>query len=220
MNASSCINREIPFLQPEDKGLTALSLLEELKVSEMPLVDGDRYMGLITELDLLDYECIEGKLSDLNAELKNPFVYDDDHLFDVVGKIAAESLSILPVITREEKYLGCTDTASALQFVAKAEAYHSPGGVLQLEIGTHDYTMSEIARIAESNDAKILYSYVTSSGVSGNIQLTLKFNQSNLSRIIQTFDRFGYKITASFQQEEFEKDLRKRYESFLRYLNI
>ena len=54
MYASSCINPEIPFLQPEDKGLTALSLLEELKISELPLVENDVYVGLVTELDLLD----------------------------------------------------------------------------------------------------------------------------------------------------------------------
>ena len=78
MYASNCINPEIPFLQPEDKGLTALSLLEELKIIEIPLVEGDNYLGLITELDLLDYDCIDGEISKLNAELKKPFVKEND----------------------------------------------------------------------------------------------------------------------------------------------
>jgi len=219
MYASSCINPEIPFLQPEDKGLTALGLLEELKIAEIPLVDNDQYIGLITEVDLLDYECIEGELSKLESTLERPFIYENDHLFEVLGKMATEELSVLPVVSSEEIYLGAIDQASAIKMIAKAEAYHSSGGVLQLELSVHDYSVTEISRLVESNDLKILNLYVTSSPDSNKIQVTIKLNKQDLSRLIQTFNRFGYTISASFHKDGNEDDLRKRYEGFLRYLN-
>lgn len=219
MYASECINPEIPFLQPEDRGLTALGLLEELQLREMPLVDKDKYIGLVTELELLDYECIEGELSTIGGKLRNPCILEDDHLFDVIGTMAAENLSLLPVVNAEEKYIGSIDQDSVIRYIARAEAYHSSGGVIQLEMGIHDYSVAEISRLVESNDLKILNLYVTSSPESNKIQVTLKLNKSDLSRLIQTFNRFGYVITASFQKDEYEEDMRKRYEGFLRYLN-
>ena len=162
MHASSCINPEIPFLQPEDKGLTALGLMEELKLSQIPLVQNDVYLGLLDEMDLLDYECIEGHLSDIQSEIKKPFVIEEDHLFEVVGKMVSESLSILPVISIDEKYIGAIDHSAVLSALGKAEAYHSPGGVLELELSKHDYSLAEIGRLVESNDAKILLSYIQS----------------------------------------------------------
>ena len=219
MYASSCINPEIPFLQPEDKGLTALGIMEELKLSQIPLVHNDIYVGILDEVDLLDYDCIDGQLSDIQNEIKKPFVLDDDHIFEVVGKMVSEALTIIPVVSKEEKYVGAIDHTAVLSALGKAEAFHSPGGVLELELSIHDYSLAEISRLVETNDAKILLSHVESSQDSEKIKVTLKLNKPDLGRIIQTFNRFGYTITASFHKDEYEEDLRKRYEGFLRYLN-
>ncbi|MEQ8323422.1 MAG: CBS domain-containing protein [Vicingaceae bacterium] len=219
MYASSCINPEIPYLQPEDKGLTALGLLEELKLSEMPLVDNDHYVGIITEMDLLDYECIDGQLSDISSKLGHPFILEDDHIFDAVSKIAADNLSVLPVISADEKYIGAIDQASLIRMISQAEAYRSPGGVIQLEISIHDYSMAEISRLVESNDLKILHLEVNTAAAENMLNVTIKVNKADLTRLIQTFNRFSYNVTASFHKDEYEEDLRKRYESFLKYLN-
>ena len=219
MLASNCINHEIPFLQPEDKGLTALSLLEEFKVNEMALVDKEKFIGLITEMDLLDYECIEGEIKGLKTEFKQCFVQEDDHLMDAVSLMVTENLTILPVLSMDEKYMGCIDQATIIQKIGSAEGFTAIGGVLELEIGIHDYSMAELARIVESNDLKILHFYLNSTPDSNLLHLTLKLNKSNLSRLIQSFERFGYKITATYQQDEYEEDLKRRYDSFIRYLN-
>ena len=219
MYASSCINPEIPFLQPEDKGLTALGLLEELKYSEMPLVEDDKYIGLVTEMDLLDYECIDGELALLRSKIESPFIYEDDHIFNAVSKMVNEELSVLPVITNDEKYVGSIDKASALQVIARAEAYRNPGGIIQLEMGIHDYSVAEISRLVESNDLKLLYLNLTPTPDSNKLLVTLMLNKPNLNPVIQTFERFGYTITASFHTDETADDLKKRYDSFLRYLN-
>jgi len=219
MYASNCINPEIPFLQPEDKGLTALSLLEELKIGEIPLVEGEIYLGLITELDLLDYDCIDGEIKHLKAELSKPFINENDHIFEVATLMVSEELTVLPVLSSEDKYLGCVDQMTLLKNLTAAEGFNSPGGVLELEMAVHDYSMAEISRLVESNDAKILHSSVNSPVDSKLVHVTLKMNKSNLSRLIQTFERFNYTITASYQQDEYEEDLKKRYEGFLRYLN-
>ena len=95
------------------------------------------------------------------------------------------------------------------------------GGVIVLELNANDYSLAQIARIVEDNDAKILSSHVTSIPNSFKMEVTLKINQTDLTSIIQSFQRFDYTIKASFQGSNRQEDvLRKNYDHFMLYLNV
>jgi len=100
-------------------------------------------------------------------------------------------------------------------------AMNTPGGVIVLELNANDYSLAQIARIVEDNDAKILSSHVTSIPNSFKIEVTLKINQIDLTFIIRSFMRFDYHIKASFQgNNRYEDILRKNYDQFMLYLNV
>jgi hypothetical protein len=89
-----------------------------------------------------------------------------------------------------------------------------------LEMAKSDYSMAQIAQIVESNDARILSSYIMSSADSTNIEVTLKINKIELDRIIRTFERYDYVIKASFQKSSYNDDLKFRYDALMNYLNM
>ena len=96
-----------------------------------------------------------------------------------------------------------------------------PGGVIVLELNVNDYSMQQIARIVEENNAKILSSYVTSLADTFKMEVTLKINQTDLTSIIQSFQRFGYIIKASFHGKNRQEEiLQKNYDQFMLYLNV
>ena len=82
----------------------------------------------------------------------------------------------------------------------------------------NDYSMSEIARILESNNTKILSSYITSTPNAQEMELTLKLNKVDVKAIIKDLERFDYKITASYKKDS-KEDFLDRYESLMRFLN-
>jgi len=94
MRAIDLINDDIPCLKIEESGLIAISLLEEFKVNEMPLVDNGNYLGLVTEDELLDSQLLEGQLGQLTMGLNRPFVQLEDHIYEVISKISQEKLTI------------------------------------------------------------------------------------------------------------------------------
>ena len=94
------------------------------------------------------------------------------------------------------------------------------GGIIILELNTNDYSLVQIAQIVESNDAKILSSYITSNIDSTKIELTIKINTEDLSGILQTFFRYNYNVKASFHLGDYTRDLKNRFEEFIHYLNI
>jgi hypothetical protein len=96
-----------------------------------------------------------------------------------------------------------------------------PGGILVLLMDERDYSLSEVSRLVESNDAKILSSYVcTDKTDATRIKLTIKINRNDLSRIIATFERFSYNIVAKFHHTQGNEDDKERIDLLLRYLNM
>ena len=81
--------------------------------------------------------------------------------------------------------------------------------------------MSQIAQIVEGNDAKILGSFITSHSDSTKLELTLKLNVTDLTSIIQTFNRYNYVISGAYMKHDEEETLLdERYDLLMRYLNI
>ena len=54
----------------------------------------------------------------------------------------------------------------------------------------------------------------------GKIKLTLKINQDDLSRIVATLERFGYRVIARYRETKREDEGKERIDLLMRYLNI
>ena len=80
--------------------------------------------------------------------------------------------------------------------------------------------MYEISKIIESNNAKILSSYVTSTPEMEYIDVTIKLNTMETNSIIKDLKRFDYNIVASYEQKDNQDDFIDRYESLMRFINI
>ena len=96
-----------------------------------------------------------------------------------------------------------------------------PGSILVLSMELVSYSLAEIARLVEENNAKIISSTITEDPLdSSRIRLTIKVNQADLTRIVATLERFDYKIIARYQETRTPELDRDRFDLFMRYLNI
>ena len=220
MRAIDLITELIPPLVHTDTAEKALSWMEEFKVTHLPVLKNGNYVGLISESDILDQMDMEKTLDELFQHLPRPSVLDSDHIYQVLTIIAEFKLSLIPILDKQEKYLGCTSVHNLMILIANTGSIKGAGGILVLEMAGTDYSMAQIGQIVESNDARILSSYIMSSSDSTTIEVTLKINKINLDRIIRTFERYDYTIKASFQKSEFEDDLKYRYDVLMNYLNL
>ena len=93
--------------------------------------------------------------------------------------------------------------------------------VIQLEMGSYDYSLSEIARIVEENDAKILGLTVEAVAEEpGRIVVSILVNKAECPGVIQSFYRYNYNIINVFSSPEENSDLLDRYSLLMRYLNV
>ena len=107
-----------------------------------------------------------------------------------------------------------------IKFFATLSSIDESGGIMVLELNRNDYSLSEISRLVESNNASILSSYISAHQDSMKLEVTLKINVSDLKQIIATFERFDYTVARSYQESQYFGDLKDRYDSLMSYLNI
>ena len=220
MLAKDLIESAVIPLKTSDTGAMALQWMDEYKVSHLPIVNNEEFLGLIAESDIAACNSHEEPIGNCPLSLSNAYVNHKQHIYEVVKLISVLGLSLIPVIDEKKRYLGVITLPNLIHKFANISAINNPGGIVVLELNVNDYTMTEIADIVESNDAKILSSYVTSHPDSTKLDVTLKINKMDLNGILQTFNRYNYNVKASFFESDMLDDLYDRYESLMKFLDI
>lgn len=220
MLAQQLITDEIPPIKTTDTAQMAMAWMDEFKVSHLPLVDGIQYLGLVSDNDLLDLNQPEAPIGEQLGEPANPSITEDQHLYDVIRMIAELGLTLVPVLDVDGNYSGAITLSHLMGQISGIASINDPGGIIVLEMSQHDYSLMEIGRIVEGNDAKILSSYITSYPDSTLLEVTLKVNKEDLSGVLQTFNRYNYTVKASFQESVFKDDLKNRYDALMNYINM
>jgi CBS domain-containing protein len=180
-------------------------------------VENGKLLGLISEDALMDLESLQGDSAGL--PLLRAQALKDAHILDVLKVAGEHRLSIVPVVDAENNYLGSIRLEDLLEKTSEMQGANQRGGIVVLEMWDKDYSMQQISRIIEENNAKIL-STTVSPGEGGKIEVNIKINQPDMNAILSSFERFGYFIKASFQELAYTEDLRKRYDELMRILNI
>jgi len=221
MIARDLISHEIAPVRTSETGLEALNWMVFFKVSHLPVVNNEEFLGLVSEDDIYDLNNPEEPIGNHYLSLFRPFVYGHQHLYEVLEVSSRLRLTVVPVIDEKKRYKGLIRLVDLMHYFAKVAAIQKPGGILVLAMHVNDYSMGEIAQIVESNDARILSMYVYTHPDSVRMEVTLKLNVSDLTSVIQTFRRYEYEVKASFMEEDLQEDLySSRYELLMRYLNI
>lgn len=221
MHAKEMISDVMPALKTSDTGNKAISWMEFFKVSHLPIVNQTEFLGLISESDVYDVNCGSEPIGNHKLSLMRPYVFEEQHVYEVIDLASRLRLSVVPVLNKNKEYLGVISQQDIIKQFTKISALGEAGSIIKLEMAVHDYLLSEIAQIVEGNNAKILSLYVAADEGSSRLKITLKLNVTDITSIIQTFNRYDYVIKASYKNEDELQNLyRDRFDSFLNYLNV
>ncbi|GET31781.1 acetoin utilization protein [Prolixibacter bellariivorans] len=221
MTASELISDSIPTVSLEETGLKALNLMEVFHVNHLPVVNGAEYFGIISDQDIYNADNFEEQIEQYGINMPQPHVHRNQHIFEVVGIASQCGVTVVPVLDMDHSYMGAISQREVNRKLSDLVAVNEPGGIIVLELCKTDYSLSQIAQIVESNDAKILSFYVSRpSESSKELDVTIKLNKMDLSGVIQTFTRYDYNIKATYMDDSRINNLYDdRFDQFMRYLN-
>lgn len=221
MIAQDLLSEVVPPLRMADSGQKALNWMEIFRISHLPVVEGKRLIGLISDKIIYYLNIIDRPVGDYTDHLLSPHVHTNQHIYEVFSAISVLKLSSIPVLNLHHEYCGVITVFDLAQKFADLVAVNEPGGVIVLEMNMIDYSLSQIAQIVEGNDAKILSFYINQYPETKIMTVTLKINVIDLSSIIQTFVRYDYNIKAVYMDESMMQNLYDdRYDQLMKYMNM
>ncbi len=218
MMASAFIDPSIVPLKISDSVAVAIDFFKEFSVRQLPVVQDNICIGILS-LDEIEEELADIPVLDF-INLSYSFASTYDHIYEVMRAISEQSVTLFPIIDENNNYLGCITLASLFKNYVNCAAFSQPGSIVVLEIDKKNYSLAEIARIVESENKVILSSLLSSNAESDRLEITLKLNSAQIQNLLSTFERFGYNIKATFDEEDVKDTLKNRYESLMTYLNV
>ena len=221
MVAKDLISEVIPSLKTSDLGQTALNWMEIFKISHLPIVNNQEFLGLISDTDIYDMNQPNEPIGNHVLTLYKPFVTTEQHIFEVIGLASRLKLSVVPVLDVKNNYKGVITSTDLIRHIAGISSMDQPGGIIVMEVLDRDYSLSQIAQIVESNNVKILSMYITSSPASTQLEITLKVNTSDLVSVIKTFERYNYDVkTWVTDNDSMDRFYSERLDLLMKYLDI
>lgn len=219
MLVKDCISKEIPMLKKSDSIEYALTLMDECKVKQLPLVDDNLYQSLVSERELMAMADAQSAIGE--SVLFAPALKEDGHLYEALALITRLGLSVLPVVSVEGLYLGAITRDLLVDKLAELCNAEAAGSVIVIELLPQDYALSDIARIVESNNAHVLSLFSSQDKDTGRLQLSIKIDLEDASPVIRSFERFNYTVLYHFMEKGMVDDLlRQRMNELIYYMNM
>lgn len=220
MYAHELISDAITPVRSSDPIQKVIDKMADFRVNHLPIIDNKQYMGLVSDHDILEIHDHALPTAALSLTLYSPFVFEEQHIYDVIRLFYEQKLSLLPVLDSNKNYKGVISINTIIEHLATLTSAKEPGGIIVLEVDNRNNSLSHIAQIVESDNAQILSSFVESFPDSTRLEITLKLNRTEISSIIASFLRYNYVVKATFNDIKSYDGSSDRYDQLMNYLDI
>ncbi|WP_293668828.1 CBS domain-containing protein [uncultured Parabacteroides sp.] len=213
------ITKEFPVLKSFDTGEYALALMDDFKLKHLPLLSDNIYRCLVSEKDLLAMSNPAATIGD--PVLLSPSVQENTHIHEAMALITRYQLTLLPVVNPEGEYLGAITRDKLIDILSELCSAEAAGSVFVLELMPQDYSLTDIARLIEANNAHVLNLLSYTDKDTGRLHLIIKIDLEDASPVIRSFERFNYTVLYYFMEKGMVDDLlQQRMEELVHYMNI
>lgn len=221
MIAEELINPLVPPLKPTDRSGLALDWMDEFRCNHLPVVSDGKFLGFVTYEVLVDGDSRDRLLGDLILSGETCKVPADAHFYEIMKTAADHRLQQVVVVNDLGLYEGVILSADVMTMFAQTASFQMPGSILVLSMELIHYSLAEIARLVEENTCRILSSALLDDPLDkARIRLILKTDQTDLSRVVATLERFGHRVVGRYEGGRYGDADRERYDMLMRYLNI
>lgn len=214
------ISNNIPRLKLQDSISKAIQLVADFRVTHLPVVAEDKYLGLLSEEDLLDAKDEKQTVESLQEYFIAASVKDNVHFLNAVTVSTQSDSNIVPVVNEEGELTGVIATVELLKTLGNFAGANEIGGIIVLEMERIQFAISEISRIVESNDCTILHLNSFADPITGMLTVTLHVNKREIAALVATFERYDYDVIYYFGNENFENEIHSNYRHLMNYLDI
>ena len=110
MKISEIMSRDVQVARPQDTIQSVAQRMKEIDVGSLPVCDGERIQGMVTDRDIAIRAVAEGRsFESAVADIMTPevdYVFDDEDAGEAADRMAEAQVRRLPVVDREKRLVG------------------------------------------------------------------------------------------------------------------
>lgn len=210
----------LPTLDLHDTIYNSIQLMNDCQVSHLPLEGDGKFIGLVSEELLLQAVDETKEIHSLLESIPFFAVKQSDHFLTALKLGVELKLSIIPIIDEETKLIGVISYSDLPKHASEYLNLKVSGGIIVLEMEPTSYSIGEICRLVEKNDAQVMQLNTSIDAQTGLLQVNIKLNKTEIAEVVAAFQRYDYQVKYYFGDELFENELRNNYENLMNYLKI
>jgi len=220
MLTQELVNNALPQLQLTDSVSKALQLMSDFKMTHVPVVSDEKYLGLISEDDLVDEEDKKITVEFFRDDFIPASVNYNVHFLRAVTFSNQYQTNVIPVVGETNEFIGTIAGQELLAALGHFSGADEKGAVIVLEMERSRFSISEINRIIESDGAVILHLNIIIKPGTALMQVTLHLNKKEISVIIAAFERYEFHVSYFSGEQLFENEIDTNYRHLMNYLDI
>lgn len=133
MQVADVMTRGVRTMKPSDTLLIAAQAMDEMNVGVMPVCDGERLVGMVTDRDIAMRGVAQGRTPDtrlsdvMSGDVQ--WCYDDDSVDDVAAKMRDAQIRRLPVVDHDKHLVGILSLGDIAVKAGEDEASDALAGI-------------------------------------------------------------------------------------------
>lgn len=211
---------DIDPLQPSSTVKEAMEKMQSQLTDILPVVYKERLVNYAA-MEMLKTQKPETLLSELPLFVPVlPFVTQRQHVLSSLTHLKSLNLSLMAVLDDEGIYQGVIKTKDVVKAISKSLSIRNSGSIIVLRVKPIDYSLSDLSRIIEYSDAKVLGFFIFEVEDSDELEIHIKLNTTVLKHILATLERYDYKVVQYFNREDPADDMDHRYENLMKFIDV
>ncbi|WZL79976.1 CBS and ACT domain-containing protein [Vallitaleaceae bacterium 9-2] len=200
---------DIISVSPDASISQAFQKMHERGVSQLPVVQNGKLVGLITEtllseftpskattLSIYELNYILGKTKVDSIMEKDVITCSEDMLIEEVAKIMnANDINMVPVINDNQTLVGIISRSDIIESFIEITGAMDPGGS-RITINSKDEAgkLAEISSIIKDYGVNITHLTSFKNASTDNAEIIIRLNTQDVTPIIQALENKGYEI--------------------------
>lgn len=192
-----------------------VEMVQDMKLSHLPMFNGFDFIGNLAAEDL---EELVGQSVNFEDYTESFYLLEEQTIFDALRLMDLNATNVIPVLSKEFKYLGLVSEQSLIEGLAKFPFITEMAVTMIVSIATKDLAIGTISNIIESNHGKIFGLFIYNE-TEDRTEVLIRFIAPNLVSIGETFERYGFTVIQKNYTDEKQELLQSRYAQLLKYMN-
>ena len=219
MLVSEIAQSTVPVLHYSDTIEEAIEIFGQSDLQHLPVINEEKYEGLISLDELLSAEDAQ-TISTIGNKFIHISISSSQHFLSALKIMAGYNISVLPVLSANNEYSGSVLRQDLLNALYTYLSCDEQGGIFVIEMEKQKFSVGELCRLVETNDAFVTQLNTYTEQISGLFIVTIKVNKTEISDILATLQRYDYTVRYYFGEELYENELKENFDNLMAYLNV